>query len=713
MRLFNVVTAWLVLAASLLAWAAASPASAQTIGVSTDILTVTVTPSPTSATAIGQVITYTYTIHNNDSGTVPWFRGRTLVFSGDESHQVEDIAVSDNVVSPIDCGGQTVLLSNASMTCTGSHTITAADAANGFVANTVTVTGRWFAGHPQDSSIFDVLVTAQANVPVNLPPATGTLQLVQNTSGGDGTFTFTGTGAAPATTSITTSGGSGQAAAATYLAGNAFTITQAAAAGYVLTGLSCTGGASVVTNAATGEISGSVGADETVVCTYSSARLGSITIRKDAIGGDDTFNFISSNPALPSFNLTTLSGTASQSASNLAPGTYRVQEVMPTGWKLDRIRCTGGTTTTNLAQRTVTITLSLSSNVHCIFTNSEASDRTKRIIGKFMRRRGDLVTANLGGPRLIDRMRKQSPRGPKYNGRLNDRRIRVGGAGDEDNGQLALSTSLSAWNGFNARRGWDLWLSGRLTYFRTDDLGYRSSGRFGQFEVGADYLVSPGILIGAMVHLDHMKDDSLQLGYRVSGSGWMTGPYVEFRLNEHLILDFKGLWGRTANEISPFLTYTDSFKTERWLASARLLGSWHSGKWHFSPRAQIVGYRDRQHAYTDSNDIRISGQAVTLGRLILFPKLSYRHINQDRVLFEPSIGLKGMWTFSQNEIAAISQAGHMLRINEFQLGLEAGLKIETEQGIRIELSAHEQDFLDRDNTATTGRFSLTIPLQKH
>jgi hypothetical protein len=70
---------------------------------------------------------------------------------------------------------------------------------------------------------------------------------------------------------------------------------------------------------------------------------------------------------------------------------------------------------------------------------------------------------------------------------------------------------------------------------------------------------------------------------------WMAGAYVEFKLSDDLILDLKGLWGKSSNEIGPFLTYTDTFETTRWLVSARLTGSWKSGNWHFSPRPEIVG----------------------------------------------------------------------------------------------------------------------------
>jgi hypothetical protein len=59
------------------------------------------------------------------------------------------------------------------------------------------------------------------------------------------------------------------------------------------------------------------------------------------------------------------------------------------------------------------------------------------------------------------------------------------------------------------------------------------------------------------------------------------------RLSDNLSLHGRAAWGRSSNEVSPFPTYTDSFETTRWLATASLIGGWHFGGLQVQPSATI------------------------------------------------------------------------------------------------------------------------------
>lgn len=83
--------------------------------------TLSKTGSPTSYTAAGEVITYTYVITNMTN--LP----------------INNITVSDNKAGAVACPN--TLAANSSMTCTATYTITATDVTAGQVTNTVTVTG--------------------------------------------------------------------------------------------------------------------------------------------------------------------------------------------------------------------------------------------------------------------------------------------------------------------------------------------------------------------------------------------------------------------------------------------------------------------------------------------------------------------------------------------------------------------------------------------
>ena len=76
-------------------------------------------------------------------------------------------------------------------------------------------------------------------------------------------------------------------------------------------------------------------AGENITCTYTNTKRGLDTIVKNAVGGNATFNY-DSDPMLPApanaqgeFSITTLLGTGQALFSNVAPGTYAVDELMP------------------------------------------------------------------------------------------------------------------------------------------------------------------------------------------------------------------------------------------------------------------------------------------------------------------------------------------------------------------------------------------------
>ena len=193
------------------------------------------------------------------------------------------------------------------------------------------------------------------------------------------------------------------------------------------------------------------------------------------------------------------------------------------------------------------------------------------------------------------------------------------------------------------------------------------------------------------------------------GIGWMAGPYAEFQINKNLIFDAKGLYGKSENQISPFLTYVDTFETTRWLLSGRLTGSWHFGAWHFSPRAEIVGYNDKQKAYTDSLGILIPDQSVSIGRLIVGPELSYKYQTRSGGSIEPRVAVKGLYTFTQDSQRVLGTLQDA-PVDTFRARLELGLKLQDPQGTRLEVSGSHEGLGSSKLNATSGKVQFTLPL---
>ena len=175
-------------------------------------------------------------------------------------------------------------------------------------------------------------VTLDTNA-VTTPVCNGSIQIVKNTVGGDGTFAFTGN---TGVTSLTTVGGTGSQTI-NLAPGSGYNATETVPAGWTQTGASCTNG----TPAAIQVVSGG-----TTVCTFTNTIIpalppGSIRVVKNTSGGNGTFAF-TSNFGLTT--LTTVAGAATQTFTNLVIGSnYSVSEAASAGWTQTSATCTNGT----------------------------------------------------------------------------------------------------------------------------------------------------------------------------------------------------------------------------------------------------------------------------------------------------------------------------------------------------------------------------------
>jgi hypothetical protein len=104
--------------------------------------------------------------------------------------------------------------------------------------------------------------------------------------------------------------------------------------------------------------------------------LGSITIVKNTVGGNDTFPFTAIGAGVPAgFSITTTGnpGTGSDSFTGLSAGTYTFQETpIPAGFNLTDLVCVDPTndSTVNLATGTATVNLAAGEAVTCTYTDT-------------------------------------------------------------------------------------------------------------------------------------------------------------------------------------------------------------------------------------------------------------------------------------------------------------------------------------------------------
>ncbi len=141
--------------------------------------------------------------------------------------------------------------------------------------------------------------------------------------------------------------------------------------GWALTALSCNDNNSVG-SIATRTATYNVEAGETVRCTFTNTKLGQITVTKEINGTNQPFTFNSDGFTLT--DTTLADGESASSTVGLLPGTYKVSEVLPTGWEDPQIVCsvTGGNGSGyQITGLETTVTLKAGDTVACTYTNTE------------------------------------------------------------------------------------------------------------------------------------------------------------------------------------------------------------------------------------------------------------------------------------------------------------------------------------------------------
>ncbi len=351
-------------------------------------------------------------------------------------------------------------------------------------------------------------------------------------------------------------------------------------------------------------------------------------------------------------------------------------------------------------------------------------NRTGRVISNFMGRRADQITANY--PDLVNRLI----------GGVNGTNSPVNftGSGTLRNNQLAFSTSLRQIvatreaNLAKNREGSDnvMTLGNESTaggpVIGASSLDIWLKGTWAKVEsdtrnsdtgflwAGFDYRVSPSLLFGVMTQFDWVNESDSVNGTVAKGHGWMVGPYMVKRIGPSLLLDGSVAWGQSSNEVSPLGTYTDGFDTTRWLAKGQITGDFTRSNWRFAPHVGVVYFEEKQHSYTDSLGNFIPNQTISLGRVTFGPKVSYARTLEDGSSIGAHLGLKGIWDFDKAEIVNVTSGLAAGSSDSLRGRLEGGLSITMPNG--WSLSGHS--FYDGigvgDLEAYGGGIGLKVPL---
>ncbi|CAN0550806.1 unnamed protein product, partial [Laminaria digitata] len=175
-------------------------------------------------------------------------------------------------------------------------------------------------------------------------------------------------------------------------------------------------------------------------------------------------------------------------------------------------------------------------------------------------------------------------------------------------------------------------------------------GTFAILHAGMDYLITQDLLIGFGTQFDWTTYDANTVG-EADGFGFMAGPYLTARITDRFYVDGRLAWGQSDNSISPYETYSDGFDTQRWLASAALIGDFDHGAFNIMPELRLSYFTEETGAYTDSLGNRIPSIEVETGTLEFGPTFSTEIELNDAMILSPRLTAKGIWTFAQDNTA--------------------------------------------------------------
>jgi hypothetical protein len=182
-----------------------------------------------------------------------------------------------------------------------------------------------------------------------------------------------------------------------------YAVTEVVPDGWTLSNIACAGGTTTITGATVGPTNGfepgdttanvTLAAGQAAACTFTNTpSSATIVVRKNSVGGSGVFSFT----GVQDFQIDTRLRTIPEYAITVPAGTHVVREVVPEGWRLTGLTCTG-TSTTSLAAATATVTIAAGERVRCTFTDEKLG---RIVVTKSIR--GEATTAfTFGAPAAL------------------------------------------------------------------------------------------------------------------------------------------------------------------------------------------------------------------------------------------------------------------------------------------------------------------------
>ncbi len=263
------------------------------------------------------------------------------------------------------------------------------------------------------------------------------------------------------------------------------------------------------------------------------------------------------------------------------------------------------------------------------------------------------------------------------------------------------------------RPGFDVWVEGQFVGYDDDTGGINRDGDFNVLYFGADYLLAPGVLVGAIFQVDWTDEAVNDPSVRgeIDGTGWMAGPYIGLQFTDFLFFDARAAWGTSDNDI--WITdaaagkRSGAFDTDRWLASASLTGTHTFGAWRLSPQIGIDYGSESFDTYRNNLTQIVRGNDIGIGRFRGGAELGYRMQTSGGTIVEPTVSLEGLWNFDDDEFTV---DGVPVDFDKGRAKLEGGVIVTMPSGWSFRGAGIYDGIGTNDFDAYGGQFWVNVPL---
>ena len=281
--------------------------------------------------------------------------------------------------------------------------------------------------------------------------------------------------------------------------------------------------------------------------------------------------------------------------------------------------------------------------------------------------------------------------------------------------QVSVTTSvqdLAAAEGQRfANEKLDFWIEGRVSQFeqKLNDGGlkYSAEGSAGAFNIGADYLLRPGLMVGALVQFDQYREEYDRLDSASDSSGILFGPYASVRLAPDLIFDAQIAWGDSDNDTELPDGTRLTYQTERQLLRGQLSGNRNLLGLQFTPTLALSIVEDRFARPGDVSYDATGADGSVFGRFGVGSAVSYRITLDNGGFVQPTAALSTGWDLDGFGALDLDDTDFG---NEIGAKAEAGITLGTMDGVSIQATGAIEGLGEEDYSAWSGRLSLTAPL---